>query len=181
MLSWDMGGMKVRVYFGFFAMICFYFYIFDSGSAEMCAALTACFLHELGHLAAMFALGEKPRAVCLYCGGMKLLPARRMTERPKQAVILAAGCTVNLILALTSLAIGAEDFSRVQLATGLLNLLPFSALDGGRLMRLFLPENARRAAAVVTGALLTACITAAGSPPLALMLAAYATAAEFLM
>ena len=181
MLAFIFGGTKIRIYFGFFAMICFYFYLYDSDSAGIGMALTACFLHELGHLTAMMALSERPRAICLYCGGLKIIPPYDLIDRPKKTVILAAGCAVNLVIAAIALPLGAYSFLRIHLATGMLNLLPFKALDGGKLLMLYLPESVRRAFAVAAASILISCIAAVGGSPIALLIALYAAAAEFIM
>ena len=181
MFEMTAGGVRVRLGFGFFAMVLFYYYLFDSKTAVLTAALSACFLHELGHLAVMLLLGEKPRAVCLYAGGMKILPPYHLTDRTKQTLILSAGCAVNLLFAGVSMLIGAEEMLRVHLTAGLLNLLPFSALDGGRLMELYLPTKVRRAAAVLSAVIIALGIRATGVCFGALLIAVFAAAAEFAM
>ncbi|MCR5121751.1 MAG: peptidase M50 [Ruminococcus sp.] len=180
MLRFRLGGVSIRIYFGFFAMLTFYFYLYGRDSGAVGAALTCCLLHETGHLAAMLLLGFRPKAVCFYAGGIKLVPKSGVVPRPQQTVILAAGCTVNLLLAAVSGTVGLHELMCVSLAVGLINLLPLKALDGGRLMALYLPEKARVVTAAAT--VLPLCAAAfAVSPPSALFLAAFAAAAELLM
>ncbi len=131
-------------------------------------------------LAAMLLLGYPPRALCFYAGGIKLVPCRRVVPRGRQTVILAAGCAVNAALAGVSYAAGLGALVYVNLAVCLLNLLPLSCLDGGRLLMLYLPERARKTAAALT--VLPLCIAAAViSPPSAVMIALFAAASETVM
>ena len=181
MLEVRIVGVRVRLCFGFFAAVTAYYYVYHQDQSGVAAALTACLLHELGHLAAMLLFGERPRALYLYAGGIKLIPPRRSPSRGRQAVILSAGCAVNFLLARISYLIGAERLMYVNLAVGILNLLPFSALDGGRLAELCLPYKVRRAAAAVTLLLMTAAVVILGGEPMALLVTAFAAAAEFFM
>ena len=180
MLRFVFGGVKVRLYFGFFAMLSFYYYFYGTDTVSVCAALVCCLLHETGHLAAMLFFGYAPKEICFYAGGIKLIPKRGIVPRRRQAVILAAGCAVNLALAGVSLVFGQQRLMYTNLAIALINLLPLSCLDGGRLLSLFLPEKRRRAIAFFT--VLPVCFfTAAVSPPAAVMLAVFSAAAELLM
>lgn len=180
MLSFRLGGVKIRLYFGFFAMLTFYFYSWGSDTRAVCRALVCCLLHELGHLAAMFACGYSPKALCFYAGGIKLVPGSGIVPRGRQAAILSAGCAVNLLLAGASSLLGLGRLACVNLAFALINLLPLRCLDGGRLLALFLPEKRRRLAAVLT--VLPICgFAALVSPPAALMLAIFSAAAELFM
>ena len=180
MLSFRLRGVRIRLYFGFFAMLTFYFYLHGRDTAAVGAALVCCLLHELGHLAMMFACGYAPKALCFYAGGIKLVPRDGIVPRGKQAVILSAGCAVNLLLAGASMVFGLGRLVYVNLAIALINLLPLNCLDGGRLLALFMPEKRRRLAAVLT-VLPVCCLTALASPPAAVMLAAFSAAAELLM
>ena len=180
MLGFRVGGVRIRLYFGFFAMLTLYFYLYGRDTAAVGAALICCLLHELGHLAAMLLLGYPPRALCFYAGGIKLVPCRRVVPRGRQAAMLSAGCAVNAVLAAVSYAAGLSTLMYVNIAMCLLNLLPLSCLDGGRLLALYLPERARKITAALTVLPLCA-LAAAVSPPSAVMVALFAAAAETVM
>ncbi len=180
MLRFRLGGVSIRLYFGFFAMLTFYFYLYGGDSGAVGAALTCCLLHETGHLAAMLLLGCPPKAVCFYAGGIKLVPKSRLVPRPRQTIILAAGCAVNFLLAAVSGALGLRGLMYVSLVVGLINLLPLKALDGGRLISLYLPEKTRGIIAAVTVLPLIGAVFAV-SPPAAFMFAVFAAAAELIM
>ena len=161
-------------------MLAFYYYFCGSDSGSVCAALVCCLLHETGHLAAMLFFGYAPKEICFYAGGIKLIPKRGIVPRRRQAVILAAGCAVNLALAGVSLISGQQRLMYTNLALGLINLLPLSCLDGGRLLSLFISEKARRVVAAVTLLPVLAAVSYA-SPAAAVMLAVFSAAAEMVM
>ena len=180
MLRFRAGNVTIRLYFGFFAMLAFYYYFYGSDALSVCAALVCCLLHEAGHLTAMLLTGHTPQAICFYAGGIKLVPQRGAVPRSRQALILAAGCAVNMTLAGVSLITGQQRLMYTNLAVGLINLLPLSCLDGGRLLSLFISEKARRVVAAFTLLPVLAAVSYA-SPAAAVMLAVFSAAAELVM
>ena len=85
-----------------------------------------------------------------------------------------------MLLAAVSFAAGLTTLMHVNLATGLLNLLPLSCLDGGRLLGLYAADSARHLAAALT--VLPLCAAAAVMcPPAAVMLVLFAAASETVM
>lgn len=137
MLVFRVGTVKVRLGFGFFAVLMLYLYIGQQTGGLVVTALICCLLHEAGHLSAMLLYGCTPRAVTFYAGGIRI--STRWTNRltkPARGVILSAGCAVNLLLAGVSFLMGREDLAAVNLSLALFNLLPLPALDGGRLLLL---------------------------------------------
>ena len=145
MLKLSLCGIELELCFGFFAVIAFSFLFGQVQPNGAAAALTAALLHETGHIAAMFLFSEPPERVCFYAGGIKIIPKKSFIEsRAASAVVLSAGCAVNLICAVLSHLIGLDEFAIISFALGFFNLLPFSYFDGGRLMELFLPYGADR-------------------------------------
>lgn len=178
MAEFSIGSLKVRVCFGFFAAVMFYFYFSGEDSAGVVAALLSCFLHELGHLSAMFLFGCPPERLTLYAGGLRLTGSyTKQPSRPQELVILSAGCAVNLALAVISHFIGAQTLALVNLSLMLTNLLPFSALDGGRILALF-GSRLRKTAAAVTAVLLAAAVYHFGLSPCAMLFIAFAAVFE---
>lgn len=137
MLTFKTGGVRVRLYFGFFAVLMVYLYIGGRTGAWVEAALICCLLHESGHLAAMLLFGCPPHTVSFYAGGIRI-STRGIGRlgRGARAVILSAGCAVNLTLAAASYLLGIERLAGINLALAAFNLLPLPQLDGGRLLRL---------------------------------------------
>ena len=137
MLEFEVFSVKVRLYFGFFAVLMLYLYIGGRTGALVEAALVCCLLHELGHLTAMFLFGCLPRRVSFYAGGIRITPrGMNRLSRTAGAVILSAGCLVNLLLAGASWLAGLEGIVRINLGLAAFNLLPLPWLDGGRLLAL---------------------------------------------
>lgn len=119
------------------------FLLFDRtglGGQMVLAAL----VHELGHLAAMAALGEQPRSIVF--GGFGVRMERRQGTRlpyQKEIWIYGAGPAVNLLAAL--LFFPYPPIRRVHLLLGLFNLLPMGVLDGGQILRCILQKKTEMA------------------------------------
>lgn len=148
MLEANLHGIRVRFYFGFFAAVMLYFYMMKSDPLGITAALCSCLMHELGHLSVMCLLSAPPESVNFYFGGIKIIPKHGFCARPAMTAILSAGCAVNLLAAAVSAVIGLDRLCCINLALGLVNMLPFSSLDGGHLLELYGPPRLRRGLAV---------------------------------
>lgn len=95
-------------------------------------ALAACALHELGHYAAIRAMGASIKQIRLTAVGAELIMAHPLNYWQEGTAALA-GPAVNLLLA--RLFCGWEPgflFSGLNLVLGCFNLLPVCCLDGGR-------------------------------------------------
>lgn len=128
-------GIHFRFTFGFFAV--WALLLLQGAFSETAAAAAVCIaLHELGHIAAMKALKIRIRGLTFYSGGIKLKSdplALRSTL--SEMTVLAAGPIVNLLLGATGCLAGNRIFTGINISLMLFNLLPLSALDGGRIMR----------------------------------------------
>lgn len=127
-------GIHFRFTFGFFAV--WALLLLQSAFSETAAAAAVCIaLHELGHIAAMKALKIRIRGLTFYSGGIKLKSdplALRSTL--SEMTVLAAGPLVNLLLGAAGCLWGNRIFTGINISLMLFNLLPLSALDGGRIM-----------------------------------------------
>ena len=119
----------VRAEFGFFLMICLFLMMDFGGMGGMC--LAAVCLHEAGHLAVLFCLGEKIREIQFCFGGIRIEREESLSLRGETAVHLSGPCA-NLCAAVWLFAGGNLPFSAVHCALGLFELCPLPSLDGGQ-------------------------------------------------
>lgn len=120
----------------------------DFSSMDALALLAVLLVHELGHLAAMWAFDYRNLSIFF----LPFLGAAAVGHKPhappwQEAIVLLAGPVPGLALALAATQISSEalplpviEFLRtwvfLSLAINLFNLLPFGVLDGGRLFEL---------------------------------------------
>lgn len=129
-------GIKFRFTFGFFAV--WAILIIGYGSSETAAiTMISCLLHELGHIGAMKLSGVKVRRLVFYSGGIALTsdPPTEYTDIRREIMILSAGCAVNMMIFAAAYFSGSTLWALVNLSLALFNLLPFSPLDGGRIIK----------------------------------------------
>ena len=122
LLEWTVGRTRLRLDYSFFWILTF------AACAQndlLWQVLLFSVLHECGHLAALCALGLRPKQLRLSFYGMALR-YDRVPDRRRETAVLFGGPAVNLILwvLLRDPANG---------ALFLLNMLPIFPLDGGRL------------------------------------------------
>lgn len=128
-------GIKIRFTFGFFAVWAILIMCGSGKAAEI--TLISCLLHEAGHIIAMRLMKIKVRRLIFYSGGIMLTssPPIECTGSLEEIIILSAGCIVNICVAAAAFSLGNRLWGLINLALALFNMLPFSALDGGRIIR----------------------------------------------
>lgn len=140
MLRFKLFGVDIRIDFWFVAVVTFFLLTDQSGVSVI--ALICCFLHELGHLVTFFAVGYTPQALIFELTGIRLVKPVQELTHGREAIVQAAGSLVNflcfLLFAHTMDEINQWSiFATAHLLLAIFNLLPLTALDGGKLLELF--------------------------------------------
>lgn len=152
-MSFEIGTTKVRIDFLFFFMLslmCLY------DQRVTLTVLGLSLLHELGHFAAIRGASCTVKELHISSFGMVIKRNEDVNVSfQKEAVIAFAGPFVNLVLAAILIKINREA-SVLSFLLAVFNLLPVTALDGGKitvslLLCLFSEPAARSAARVISG------------------------------
>lgn len=120
---------KVEITGGFLLVMAWLNYCDDQNLLPLVVCAAAA--HELGHLAAITAVGGRVCCLRLTAAGAEI----RMAGVPgygRELLCALAGPLVSLLLAVGAARIGALVFAGMNLALGVFNLLPLRMLDGGR-------------------------------------------------
>ena len=137
----SVGKLYLKFNFSFFAVIAFLIFADTSGMAVL--SLTACILHEGGHLLAMALCGIYPDKITFYGGGIAISKiGMEQMSYIRRLVILSAGCTLNFLISSLCLAFPENEmiqiFSAVNLLIGIFNALPIGYFDGARILEILL-------------------------------------------
>ena len=137
----SVGKLNLKFNFSFFAVVAFLIFADTSGMAVL--SLTACILHESGHLLAMALCGIYPDKITFYAGGIAISKiGMEQMSYIRRLVILSAGCTVNFLISSLCLAFPENEmiqiFSAVNLLIGIFNALPIGYFDGARILEVLL-------------------------------------------
>ncbi len=144
MLKFKIGKIEIILCFSFFAVIALLELLKENNYLLLC--LTACILHELGHIFAMCLFSIAPNKITFYGAGIKITPGyNKITAFSQDLIILMAGSVTNLIIfAFITLFrnhnFTNEVFAAINLSIGIFNLIPFKHFDGGKIIDLFLSE-----------------------------------------
>lgn len=147
---------RVEASGGFLLLLAWLNYTDSQGLVPL--ALLSCALHEGGHWLAIWAAGGEVKRVTLTVAGAEMALGRPLSYGRELACALA-GPGVSLALAwLGSFLPGGALFAGINLVLAAFNLLPLSALDGGRALgcaagMLAGPEAAARLAGLLDGLL----------------------------
>ncbi len=149
---------KPKVYVSPFALAAIAMFLLFADVRMIIEVAAAVILHELGHLAAMKVLGVAVESVIVEPVGIRILYRDEFVPYAFDAVIAASGPLASLYAAIFTAIpsrIGLTDslvmFSGLNLMYCIVNLMPITALDGGRIVysiisSLFSPMTADRVA-----------------------------------
>lgn len=135
MIRLKLGNYLLNFDFTFFAVMALFCCLDSGGFGFM--SVSACALHEFGHLIAMKIKREKVSGITFYGGGIKI----GREKQSSSVLVILGGIAVNFVLAAVCLFIKSEYmniFGMINLVIGLFNLLPISCLDGKQLLDLIL-------------------------------------------
>lgn len=135
-------GVKLRIDFSFLVFSALIFLVRDG--MTILSFFTVCMIHEIGHCLAICLSGGKIASITLYGTGIIMKPCRSgLFSLKNELFILLSGSAVNITLYLILKNVGGlELFSMLNLGAAVFNLMPYSSLDGGAVLRL-LGENPR--------------------------------------
>lgn len=142
MTEFKICGVKIRIDFSFLVFISLLFLI-KNGSMIFCF-FTVCLVHELGHAIALNFVGGKLSAL-YFCGmGIKMIPQhKKILSVKSDAIVLLAGPLSNLVVFVAFTILNRNNsFALLNLCAAVFNLLPYSALDGGALIKLIFSDIA---------------------------------------
>lgn len=129
-------GIYVEAEFGFFVLSALIGLLY--GTYFFLLFLSACLLHELGHLCIMLLFHRRVQRVSLGGAGILIAPVPEYGAYSQDFLVYCAGPLVNLLLGAFAWSMGEITAAALHLGLGALNLLPYSKLDGGAVCRCLL-------------------------------------------
>ena len=111
-MTFSIGTCRVTVGFLFVAMLAFFLLLDTDGMAG--PGIAAAALHECGHLAVLFAVGEPPKAIRLNPFGVEIVRRGEPRGYLREAAVDLAGPCVNLLVGGTCMLLlgtGAKKFA----------------------------------------------------------------------
>ncbi len=125
-------GFTIELTFLFAATVAFCLLTDESGVSVL--ALSACLLHETGHLLAFCLTGHKPRAMVFELTGIRLTPPERLPSFAQNLLIQSGGVLANLICGAVFYLFHRYSAAAVHIVLASFSLLPLRTLDGGQLL-----------------------------------------------
>jgi Zn-dependent protease len=152
MLKIKLFGIEFGLDFTFAAVVAMFAVLDTTGFALM--SLIVCAIHEAGHLVAMAIHKQKPSAIILQGGGIKIAAHMPFGQ---SASVLLAGSAANLSVFAVMYAVLPFPYTNIypimfavlNFVIGVFNLLPIGCLDGKRLLALITPPRVLRAVEAV--------------------------------
>lgn len=152
MLEIKIKNITVEIRFLFFSVLTLFLLLDKTGYCFF--LFLAGIIHELGHLLAFFITGYAPEKISFELCGIRLEKNNYDMSLSKQLIVLFAGSAVNfavffcLIFTLKSIN-ALSVFAAGHLILGIVNLLPVTAFDGGKILEIILelilpPDKAQR-------------------------------------
>lgn len=148
---------------GFLLMLGILFWL-DEGVGLLPCGLIACFLHELGHLAAAAVLDGTIKEISFTVIGAELrIDYKKPLTYGQESFVALSGPAANLLFGALAHIMKWHLLEVISLAVGAFNLLPVLPLDGGQVVYARLaarldPDWAERLMTAVSGCLVGALV-----------------------
>lgn len=123
---------KVRISSGFLMLLAFLFWL-DEGADILLPAIAAAALHELGHIAAIYLVGDTVKQINITAIGAEIKQVGRIClSYQKEALVALAGPLTGFLVAWVAVGLKLWLLAAMCVGQGIFNLLPVGPLDGGR-------------------------------------------------
>lgn len=133
MISFKICKIILSFEFGFFAAVTL-FCLLDAPELAL-SAVCAAAIHEGGHIFAAFLCDMNIKKITFWAGGIRIETEGKIKSLSKDIFILISGPAFNFIAALFYFRTECYSPFSVNIILGLFNLLPFSTLDGGAILK----------------------------------------------
>ncbi len=104
-------------------------------------AVASCIIHELGHCFATVLRNVKIKKIMLWAGGIQMQRDSRIISFSDEIFILLSGPLFNIIFAVIYYYSGMTLAAMVNFMLALFNLLPYSSLDGGCIIKVLFEKH----------------------------------------
>lgn len=139
MVKIHIGRLEISVTFGFLLVFSL---LSVTGSPSLgFTAIASCIIHELGHCFASVILNVKIKSLTLWAGGVQMERESRIISIGAELAVLISGPLFNLISVVFYSVYGINDAAMVNLTLAVFNLLPYSSLDGGSIVKVILERK----------------------------------------
>ncbi len=133
MITIRAGKVKIIFNFGFFLAVSL-FCLIDTKGVALCT-FCSCIIHEIGHIMAAILCNVKIEKISFGFGGIKMVSEGKIKGLGSDIFVLLSGPFFNITAALFYYHLGCYTAFSVNLILAVFNLLPFSNLDGGAVLR----------------------------------------------
>ncbi len=139
MIKFTVFGFEISITFGFLLIISLL--ALSDSTALGIAAASSCLIHELGHCFMAVILNVKFKSLKLWAGGIQIEREHQIISLKSEILILICGPAINIVAALFYMYKGMYDACSINIITALFNMLPYSSLDGGSILKSVLEFN----------------------------------------
>ena len=133
MISVRAGSIRLTFNFGFFLAVSLFCLIDEKGI--MVCTFCSCIVHEIGHIVAAILNDVNIEKISFGFGGIKMISEGKIKGLGSEIFILLLGPFFNVLSALMYYYLECYTAFLVNLILAVFNLLPFSSLDGGTVIK----------------------------------------------